>query len=117
VSAISLDGLNLEDSKRILVCAAARSVGAWHFVPSQSARHLPTLIEPVKAEINLRHNPFKSLLGLRWRVWALDPSGRRVREVPTKNILNFTQFKIGDKAASLWYEVVVEENAVLPFKH
>jgi hypothetical protein len=108
ISGISLDDKPLKDSKHILICAAGKATPS-----SQGGSGV--LLEPVKAEIGLKHNFFSSLLGVRWRVWALDPAGQRVKEVPTWGLMNFTGFKIGETATSLWYEVEVTENALVPF--
>ena len=110
VSASALDGKPLVASKRVLVMHLTDVSNAGmvylgknrNYVLARGAKDAKQMMHRGVAEISLAVASAD-----RFRVWALDTSGRRVREVPIRladGRLGFTA-EVTDGAAEMYYEV------------
>jgi hypothetical protein len=76
--------------------AARNSVGSrWGTAPTE--------VEAVSAKVRLDASHSEA------RVWALDETGRRTREVPVVGKGNAREFVLGGEYRTLWYEVQVTQ--------
>ncbi|MBS1704615.1 MAG: cellulase family glycosylhydrolase [Armatimonadetes bacterium] len=113
VMLVPLDGETVEASERLLLTVAGRVENTgmqWNADRNSVGTHWgtgPTRAEWVPLTVSLV-NPRVE------KVYALDGSGRRVREVPVNKVTGAIQFTIGQNAKSLWFEIVGKKYTRLP---
>ncbi|MFA6563382.1 MAG: hypothetical protein WCV00_15850 [Verrucomicrobiia bacterium] len=106
VSLLALDGNPIAASRRLLLTAVARCENTdqrWFENLDGSLKVLSakpgTRLEPVNATITLRHSRT-------FKLFALDPAGRRGLELPTNRAADGSSFVISGQ--SMFYELVSE---------
>jgi hypothetical protein len=105
ITAVSLDGLPVAQSRRVLVSLAARAENSgmvWNALRTSVGDQWgqgPTLAERVPARLRLAVN------GAR-RVFALAPDGSRTREVSAVQENGSLAFRVEERDRTLHYEIV-----------
>jgi hypothetical protein len=105
----ALDGKPLEQSRRILVTAAARTENTdqkWNAARTSVADQWgrgPTLIEPVRAEIALDHAK-----AAKARLVALGGDGAPLADLPVEFKGNLLKLTLTGNPATLWYVLEVQ---------
>jgi hypothetical protein len=101
---VALDGAPLATAKRALVtlCGRAENPGmVWNEARNSVGDqwgHGPVQLEGLNAHVRVAAEASA-------RVWALDPSGRRREEVPTRWADGVLSFSITPAQATLWWEI------------
>ncbi len=102
ITVTSLDGKDLEQSSRILLVAAGRVENTgWKWNEEKTSLggdwgKAPTIAEGIPALLVFRGMP-------EFSVFALDPAGNQVTEVPVTNRGGDRTFGIGAQYKTLWY--------------
>jgi hypothetical protein len=108
ITAISLDGLSLPKSKRVLITVVARAENQgmkWDANRTTLRTNWgtgPTIAERIPASISLVSEVPR-------KIYALAPDGSRKREVPRRMVENALSFTVTPGDATLYYELVSEE--------
>ena len=102
----SLDDKPIEQSKRLLILASSGAENTdmkWNADRTSVGDQWgsgPTLVNVVTGQVGL---PIKSS-----KVFALDGTGKRIKEIPTKLGSSGLHFELKPEHKTIWYEVVAE---------